>query len=393
MSVQDKINKQKTRNQYDFGGAINQGYDVIIKSYNPIKDSISVDALTGITEVNCYHPAVYASSWIRCTPESGVVTLIKEGTSSKSVIRGTISPSPDKRIDAYYKDQDLFHPLRGGEVEIQSAGYARSFYGKEPVLEQRGGIVRSWHDQLRLQHGVKAPLHIKEGFEKEAGKLSDETRFGVVHRYMNGNLVFEQPIKLLDLETFAKEYLRELTNSNQKLESLRIGDVINDSGNIEMSSKGKALRYKHILFTAADAEISMKIDEDGNINIILPDTAKEFNFFNNGEKLIFSTKKDFNMESREEHINIKSKKNTTIQCKELKIGNADDVVVLGNQLKALLIQLINLILGHTHIGNLGTPTAITPANIPQFNNLLTNFLNNDAILSDFIKISKVSPVS
>ena len=393
MSVQDQINKQKIKNQYDFGGAINQGYDVIIKSYNPVKDSLSVDAFTGITEVGCYHPAVYSSSWIRCTPEAGIVTLIKAGTSSKSVVRGTVSPSPDKRITAYYKDQDLFHPLHGGEVEIHSAGYARSFYGKEPVLEQRGGIVRSWHDQLRLQHGVKAPLHIKEGFEKTAGIIGDEERFGAVHRYMNGNLVFEQPIKLLDLTTFAKEYLRELTNSSQKLESLRVGDVIDDSGTIEMSSKGKALRYKHILFTAADAEISIKIDEDGNTNIILPDTTKEFNFYNNGEKLIFSTKKDFNIESREEHINIKSKKSTNMQCKELKIGNADDVAVLGNQIKTLLIQLINIVLGHTHLGNLGTPTVINPTDVPLFNNLLTTFLNNDAILSDFIKISKISPVS
>lgn len=61
-------------------------------------------------------------------------------------------------------------------------------------------------------------------------------------------------------------------------------------------------------------------------------------------------------------------------------GAPTENLVLGQQLKTLLGQLITLVANHTHVGNLGAPTG-PPQTASQISNLKSNSVDNDAILS------------
>jgi len=69
----------------------------------------------------------------------------------------------------------------------------------------------------------------------------------------------------------------------------------------------------------------------------------------------------------------------------IRVGSAQstDPVPLGNELKDFLTQLVEAILTMTMTGNLGFPTS-NPLNASTFTNLKTNFLDNDAILSNLV---------
>lgn len=73
-----------------------------------------------------------------------------------------------------------------------------------------------------------------------------------------------------------------------------------------------------------------------------------------------------------------------VVCKngELFVGKGTDLehMVVGETLKAFLIALIQHIVVHTHIGNLGYPTG-TPQNAADFTDLETSYLDNDKILA------------
>lgn len=61
--------------------------------------------------------------------------------------------------------------------------------------------------------------------------------------------------------------------------------------------------------------------------------------------------------------------------------------VLGNELKDLLTLILNHIMDHTHLGNLGYPTG-KPLNKPDFQSDLADWVSNKKILSDYIFVEK-----
>lgn len=61
-------------------------------------------------------------------------------------------------------------------------------------------------------------------------------------------------------------------------------------------------------------------------------------------------------------------------------GGEVETVVVGETLKALLIVLIDAIVAHTHIGNLGAPTG-PPQNASEFTQAKGDFVENDKILA------------
>lgn len=64
-------------------------------------------------------------------------------------------------------------------------------------------------------------------------------------------------------------------------------------------------------------------------------------------------------------------------------ASASKPAVLGDDLKAMLEQLIDAIASHTHVGNLGFPTA-PPVEAAQFSSIKSSNLSNDKILCDSI---------
>jgi hypothetical protein len=65
-------------------------------------------------------------------------------------------------------------------------------------------------------------------------------------------------------------------------------------------------------------------------------------------------------------------------------GSGTEPFVLGATFVKMMKKLIQAIIAHTHIGNLGAPTA-PPINAPQFAELMSSPIGDKKILSDFIK--------
>lgn len=73
----------------------------------------------------------------------------------------------------------------------------------------------------------------------------------------------------------------------------------------------------------------------------------------------------------------------------IRIGDAEttDPAVVGNELKAMLQDLITLISTHTHVGNLGSPTT-PPIEAGEFVDIQADNVDNDLILSQLVTIKK-----
>lgn len=372
-------------NAYDESSPTN----VILEAYDPATDKIRVQTTKAETTIPCYHPAVYGSSWIRCTPEMGT-TLITKTASNQYVAIGTDAPKREERITEYNNNNDLYRPLRGGEIELHSAGLAQIYMSKNTYMELSVGPVRTWYDFQQLEYGIKTPLLKITNADVVYGELHDEIRFGYVSRSLDNIKLKNTFVKLSDETTYAKEYCRIFTNNLQTLEDYRVGNVIDDSGNTVKSDENIPLRMQHIYYTSPTESVTLQIDENGTTKLEFPTTTKYLSINNKGEDIKIKTKKNLIIDIEEENMKVNVKQNIQYQCKEYRIGAADNVAVLGNELKTLFTELIQLLMTHTHIGNLGAPTALSPNVVTQLNTILNNYINNNAILSDFIKISKTS---
>lgn len=73
---------------------------------------------------------------------------------------------------------------------------------------------------------------------------------------------------------------------------------------------------------------------------------------------------------------------TIIQNGQLLVGKGDvlEPVVMGTTANDFLIALLNLLIAHTHIGNLGAPTS-APQNAQAFTDLRTQNLDNGKLLA------------
>ena len=83
-------------------------------------------------------------------------------------------------------------------------------------------------------------------------------------------------------------------------------------------------------------------------------------------------------------VTLKSNGDIVIHSKEdIKIGSDDatEPVVLGERLKSVLETLIDQIVSHTHIGNMGAPTS-PPVNAAGFTSLKAGTISNKDILAD-----------
>lgn len=67
---------------------------------------------------------------------------------------------------------------------------------------------------------------------------------------------------------------------------------------------------------------------------------------------------------------------------EIFVGKGSELehMVVGETLKAFLLAVIDAIVKHTHLGNLGYPTGV-PQNVADFNTAKANFLDNNKILA------------
>jgi len=260
-------------------------------------------------------PFESSTSWIRSIPTSGSAALVayRRDTGDATFIR-YLNDMPDKKLASYQSGDNVYRPLLPGEHEIHSSGFAQSFYGQRPVLEHRGGIIRSWLDQDRAECGQKAPIHTRQLHTHRTNELGDEERFGVVRRAKKLNIAnallqgakkssnfYEYPYPDFSLpggvpaafsllaETvgaaseaaaaltgtfkirpFAKEYVRIIKNPlfplpPEKHIDIREGQVFDDDGKQVTGDSGAYLRAKYEYYTTLMDATKCEIDELGNV--------------------------------------------------------------------------------------------------------------------------------
>ena len=284
----------------------------------------------GSTSTPLPMPFESTDSWIRSIPITGTTALVtyRRDTKEATFIR-YLNDQPKKKLDTYNAGKNAYKPLLPGEHEIHSSGYAQSYYSQRPILEQRGGVIRSWLDQDRAECGQKAPIHTRQLHSHRTNELGDEERFGVVKRPKELNLAnaaylgstyssnfseypypdFSMPsiekgggvpaaFSLLaetiataseaaaaltgtfKIRPFAKEYLRILKNPLSPLPptsliDIREGNVFDDDGKQVTGASGAYLRAKHEYFTTLTDSTKCEIDDLGNINWTLSLGASE----------------------------------------------------------------------------------------------------------------------
>jgi hypothetical protein len=254
-------------------------------------------------------------SWIRSIPEAGTQALAcyRQDTGDACFIT-YINENPSKKLDQYRAGLSVYRTLMPVEHEIHSSGYAQTYYSARPILEQRGGVIRSWLDQDRAECGQKAPLHTRQILEHASNSIGDEERFGVVRRpsfvldpvtivlvgglnsynfntypypdftlpggipalsslaakaVAEASAVAAAAVGKFKVRFFGKEYLRVIKNCfplPSNLVDIREGHVFDDFGIQQFGGTGAYLRAKHSYYTSMLDSTTFTVDEMGNVS-------------------------------------------------------------------------------------------------------------------------------
>jgi hypothetical protein len=311
-TTQDKVDNRTGRDVASSGGLF-QGY--ISSSSGTDQNALLVYA-GGSSSTPLPMPFESTDSWIRSIPLSGSAALITYRRDSREAtfIR-YLNDAPTERLAAYQQGLNLYKPLLPGEHEVHSSGLAQTYYSQRPVLEQRGGIIRSWLDQDRAESGQKAPIHTRQLHTNLTNAMGDEERFGVVRRPIKLNIAnalllgqeyssnfymypypdFSLPGGIpaaystlseaiakaseavsaltgtFKIRPFAKEYLRVIKNPLYPLPpttliDIREGQVFDDDGIQLTGDSGAYLRAKRDYYTTIMDTTTETIDELGNVS-------------------------------------------------------------------------------------------------------------------------------
>jgi hypothetical protein len=213
---------------------------------------------------------------------------------------------------------------------------------------------------------------------------------------------------------FAKEHtvvLRSGAAFPYKLLDVRAGDCIDDNGLPMISpASGLPLRLKAEWFTetAAGSATAVTIDNLGNTTVALPTEALigcdvkvpvGDLIVTVGRAHAVSVQTDYNCATTVGAIDLNGQTGVALTsaagpvtikpATQLNIGAADQPAVLGGVLLDLMGQLLDVLVSHQHIGNLGAPTPLAPPMLLQLQQLKASFVTARTIVSDYVNLSKL----
>jgi hypothetical protein len=213
---------------------------------------------------------------------------------------------------------------------------------------------------------------------------------------------------------WAKEHTRVLLTgaaAPEKLIDVREGDVIDDDGEVlTLTSSGKPLRFKGEWF--ADSLLGgvffVGIDSDGNFTVTAPDEATVGGnvtvpagdlLLTLGAAHTVQIQTDYSCSTAEGAMTMTAQTGYSLTVNDgsiaflpsntLDVGGADEPAVLGNQLLDFLGQFLDLFAQHLHTGNMGAPTPMDPGAVATTTQLKTQFVDQGALISDYINFSKI----
>jgi hypothetical protein len=405
------------REQQKRGAVDGQNYLATIAAVNNQSERVTVNYYGGSRTVRLLHPYEGFGAWMRAMPERGQAVLMSERIDthepeitryySTQVVQGSepgssqsgTSNTTNPRIQGYETGQDLYRPLNLGELEIASKGTVQTYYSERSIKDERAGVIKRWLNQDELESGAKSPLHRRVLHFNKSNAIGDEERLGVVKRPDNSNY----KSKFIKSGTgFAKEWLLSLATgvgSPSKLVDIRAGNVADDKGEfINSGDTGNSLRYLARYYTDNGQNAYFSVDNRGNFVGALPYTASFGGMVKIpsgdlqvqvGNSLNFTVAQQFSALAN----NFTFLPGASLLGGSFSIGaNASEPMVLGNQLVMLLTQMMNMFLGHFHIGNMGAPTPLDPASMVLAQVLLQSFLTiplptRPLILSENCQIS------
>ena len=246
-----------------------------VNTFNPDKDRCSVSHLNN-KEFLTRHPYIGPNSWIRAAPEAGSGVLLGPRFDTKDQeVYGYLSREPEKLISAYRNSSGVMRPLREGETEVMSPGFAYWHASRRGTLTLRGGMIWQKLDNDSLTLKSRAPLYQRQLANHTSQALGDEERFGAVVR--PGLIVptFQQFVTVGPIP--AKEYYRSLKSDRTPSGTLverHEGDVTDVTMVPKMAGmSGLPLRSSVDWHTESGQKVSREIDNTGNISWSVPSTA------------------------------------------------------------------------------------------------------------------------
>ncbi len=335
-------------------------YFGFIKEYNAQADTTMVDSHGGRRIIANPQPHLGRSAWMRAAPEAGMGTLLITRSDSQEPehMRYWQTDTQQRLIDFRANAENLisgsgelisaeaFRPLEEGEIDITSRGGANLYMGSRPHIDMRAGIVSMKMDQDEAEFGMKAPLHIRRGYQNDENTIKDEERFGVVRRQDAGSYVDkffpdDKGKRGKDASGFAKEHLIRMSNAQSSspavLFDTRTGNAIDDEG-MPYKLDGTNLRARAEYFTPAETSVLLQLDENGNFKIEHPEEANiGGSFILPAGTLRAQIGRDFErIVGRNEDVSIGANKIQKIARDDTKeVGNIHRITVMGGEIRLM----------------------------------------------------------
>jgi len=379
------LRKAKQKTAVKLQGA-DRPYFGFIKEYNSQTDTTLVDSHGGRRIIANPQPHLGRSAWMRAAPEAGMGTLLITRSDSQEPehMRYWHTDTQKRLLDFAQNAENLtigsgelvsaeaFRPLEEGEIDITSRGGSNFYMGSRPHIDMRAGIISMKMDQDEAEFGLKAPLHIRRGYQNDENTIKDEERFGVVRRQDAGSYVDkffpdDKGGRGEDAKGFAKEHLIRMSNAQSAspavLFDTRTGNAIDDEGMpYTLDDTGLNLRARAEYFTPAETSVLLQLDENGNFKIehpveasiggtfILPAGTLKAQIGLNFERTI----------GRNEDVNIGVDKIQRIGNDDIKeVGRIHRVTVRGDEIRLMQANSTETVAGNKLIAVTGAMSVTT----------------------------------
>lgn len=378
------LRKAKQKTSAKLQGA-DRPYFGFIKEYNAQADTTMVDSHGGRRIIANPQPHLGRSAWMRAAPEAGMGTLLITRSDSQEPehMRYWHTDTQQRLIDFRANAESLisgsgelvsaeaFRPLEEGEIDITSRGGANFYMGSRPHIDMRAGIVSLKMDQDEAEFGLKAPLHIRRGYQNDENTIKDEERFGVVRRQDAGSYVDkffpdDKGKRGEEASGFAKEYLIRMSNAQSAspavLFDTRTGNAIDDEGMpYKLDDTGLNLRARAEYFTPAETSVLVQLDENGNFKIEHPQESELGTFILPAGTLKARIGKDFERTvGRNEDVSIGVDKIQRIGNDDTKIvGRNRTITVTGDEVRLMESNSTEMVEGNKVIAVGGAMSIVT----------------------------------
>ena len=360
----------------------------VISAVNAEVDTMTVDHFDGPRDTKILHPYLGTTSWHRVGPEQGMSVIMQsllnssEPEASVYYKQKSRTEPNDTRIKNYNSNTDVYRPLREGEQELNSKGLAQIYLSRRPLVEIRGGTIRSWWDQDKLEHGSRAITHRMVLHKNASNLIGDEFRIGVVTRpgqsqtdsssSKNKSYINTTFVKVNN--SFAKELLYVInggTSTPAVLVDHREGDVVDNTGKEVSPDTGASnakLRYRKILYNSNSNKTEVQVDTKGNILCSLPDDAESGMWLKIpaggfkgkvGKDSLWEIDGKYEVRSQKE-MRMASQKTAKFIGSEVRLGtdNANEPVLLGTTYKNAESQMVDTLSNMENASGLAYTTAI-----------------------------------